>query len=258
MDKRIEPELPSITPDLDQVEAFKDSLNQTNNKLPASAATPSESKSVTNQKTGIIGWISIAAIVALAVAVFGLYKQLSEAQAQLLASTTRIAQLEHTLSATDEEMDLSAGAMQAKLATLTERTDELWSQMDKLWGSAWRRNQSEIKQLKSQLDSATKSQSGINVKVNTLSQSQTEMGLKLSLLEEQQQSAENLKSQITALKSTVDELNTQSQSRDTKQIEIGSSLAQLEMTQAAISEKLEQLSLRLTSTNSNQTQQKTD
>lgn len=84
------------------------------------------------------------------------------------------------------------------------------------------------------------------------------MGLKLSLLEEQQQSAENLKSQITALKSTVDELNTQSQSRDTKQIEIGSSLAQLEMTQAAISEKLEQLSLRLTSTNSNQTQQKTD
>lgn len=255
MDKRIEPELPSITPDLDQVEAFKDSLNQANNKL-STSNTSSKSKAIKTQKTGVINWISIVAIIALAASVFGLYGQLSATQTQLLESTKRIADLEHTLTATDEEMDLSAGAMQAKLNTLTERTDELWSQMDKLWASAWRRNQSDIKKLEEQASNNAKNQTSTTTKVETLSQSQTELALKLSLLEEQQQAASVLKNQIAAINGDVDQLKSQAQSRDSKQIEIGASLTQIEMAQTALAEKLERLERKLAATTPSQTQPK--
>ncbi|PCK29635.1 hypothetical protein [Pseudoalteromonas piscicida] len=246
MDKRIEPELPSITPDLDQVEAFKDSLKQPNNKT--SAPKPdTKQDTTTNKKVGMVNWLSLLSIVGLAAAGVGLYQQNAATQAQLLASTQRIAELEQTLSATDEEMDLSAGAMQAKLTALTERTDELWSQMDKLWASAWRRNQSEIKQLEAQANNAAKSQTSMATTLESLSQSQTELTLKLSLLEEQQQAAARLKDQIATLNSSVDQLKSQAQSRDSKQIEIGGTLAQIEMTQTALTEKLERLERKVTS-----------
>ena len=94
--------------------------------------------------------LGAVAIIALAAGSYGLYQQNQATKAQLFASEQRIAELERTLSATGEEMGESAGAMRAKLSELTEKTDELWSQMDKLWASAWRRNQSEIKELQKQ------------------------------------------------------------------------------------------------------------
>jgi hypothetical protein len=56
----------------------------------------------------------------------------------------RIAQLESRLSATGEDMDQSAAALQIKVSELSTKTEDLWAQMDKLWASAWRRNQTEI------------------------------------------------------------------------------------------------------------------
>ena len=41
-------------------------------------------------------------------------------------------------------MDQSAAALQVKVSELSAKTEHLWSEMDKLWASAWRRNQSEI------------------------------------------------------------------------------------------------------------------
>ncbi|USE68356.1 hypothetical protein CTT31_04165 [Pseudoalteromonas maricaloris] len=255
MDKRIEPELPSITPDLDQVEAYKNSTTQASRKTSA----PKESTKQTSQPAkgmGMMNWLGAISIIALAAAAFALYQQNLTTQAQLLESTKRIAELEHTLTATDEEMDLSAGAMQAKLNTLTERTDELWSQMDKLWASAWRRNQSDIKKLEEQASNNAKNQTSTTTKVETLSQSQTELALKLSLLEEQQQAASVLKNQIAAINGDVDQLKSQAQSRDSKQIEIGASLTQIEMTQTALAEKLERLERKLAPAPTTQTQPK--
>jgi chromosome segregation ATPase len=57
---------------------------------------------------------------------------------------SRIAQLESRLSATGEDMDQSAAALQIKVSELSTKTEDLWAQMDKLWASAWRRNQTEI------------------------------------------------------------------------------------------------------------------
>lgn len=69
-------------------------------------------------------------------------------QNNLLAqSQSRISSLENQLSATGEEMGSSAVAMQVKVKDLSEKTQELWKQMDKLWASAWRRNQNDIGEL---------------------------------------------------------------------------------------------------------------
>ncbi|KZN61844.1 hypothetical protein N473_21900 [Pseudoalteromonas luteoviolacea CPMOR-1] len=252
MDKRIEPELPSITPDLDQVETFKQSLNPSS-KVPLPEQAP-EPDHTSTKKPGLMTWVGSAAIIALAFSAYGLYKQNQATQAQLIESTKRIAELERTLSATGEEMGLSAGAMQANLTALSERTDELWSQMDKLWASAWRRNQSEIKKLKEQTNAIASSQtkqvnaqSGVAARVDTLAQSQTDLVFKLSLLEEQLQAAETLKNQLTSINTDLDKLKSQSRGNDAKQLEIGSSIAQLEMTQNALAEQLERLESRLTS-----------
>lgn len=68
-------------------------------------------------------------------------------QASLDAASARIQELENKLSATGEEMGNSTVALQVKLTEVSNRTQELWEQMDKLWASAWRRNQKEIKEL---------------------------------------------------------------------------------------------------------------
>ena len=56
-------------------------------------------------------------------------------------------QLENKLSATGEEIGESTVALQVKVTELSNKTNELWEQMDKLWASAWRRNQKEIADL---------------------------------------------------------------------------------------------------------------
>lgn len=201
-------------------------------------------------------WLGIISVVTLAAGGFTLHKQHLETKAQLAASELRIAELERALSATGEEMGESAGAIRAKLTAVSERTDELWTQMDKLWASAWRRNQSEIKSLKEQTtkiaSSQTKASKDASTKINSLSQTQTEQALKLSFLEEQQQAANAIKDQLATLTTSLDQLKAQSKNRDNKQVEIGASLAQLEMTQSALAEQLERLSNRLSTASSAQ------
>ncbi|WP_440053822.1 hypothetical protein ACSLBF_13110 [Pseudoalteromonas sp. T1lg65] len=254
MNNKIEPELPSIMPDIDQVEAFKQTQTPSNNKK-TSFENSENVPSAPAQTSNVALWLGAISIIALAAGGFILHQQSAVMQTKLAASERRIAELENALSATGEELGQSAGAIQAKLSTLTERTDELWSQMDKLWASAWRRNQSEIKELQEQATkiASTQSQhtnslSDMTSNLNNLSQNQSEMTLKLALFQEQLQTAETLKKQLTTMSADLDQLKSQSQNRDSKQIEIGSTLAQLEMTQTALAEQLQRLESKLAST----------
>lgn len=65
---------------------------------------------------------------------------------------SRIAGLENKLSATGEEIGDTTVALQVKVTELSNTTSELWEQMDKLWASAWRRNQKDISDLTSKID----------------------------------------------------------------------------------------------------------
>lgn len=76
-----------------------------------------------------------------------LYHLTTQQQALLSGAEQRIQQLENKLSATGEEIGESTVALQVKVTELSNKSSELWEQMDKLWASAWRRNQKEIADL---------------------------------------------------------------------------------------------------------------
>jgi len=253
LSKRIEPELPSIMPDLDQVKDFKQSQAPSNHKAPAFNKNETVNQQPAKSSNAAL-WLCILSIIGFSVGGYTLHQQNLKTQAKLFASEQRIIELERALSATGEEMGESAGAIKAKLNAITERTDELWTQMDKLWASAWRRNQSEIKKLREQTAALENSQSQQNKtqsnaasSIKSLSDNQADMTLKLSLLQEQLDEAQSIKSQLTALNADIDKLKSQAQTRDSKQLEIGGSIAQLEMTQSALVEQLERLETKLAS-----------
>lgn len=94
-------------------------------------------------------WVTLVAIVALAACggCYYLYTLLEQQKAVADQAEKRIMQLENKLSATGEEIGESTVALQVKVTELSNKTNELWEQMDKLWASAWRRNQKEIADL---------------------------------------------------------------------------------------------------------------
>ena len=108
-----------------------------------------------------------------------LYWQLQQQTIAANAAEARIQELENKLSATGEEMGESTVALQVKVTELSNRAEELWDQMDKLWASAWRRNQKEITELGEKLDDEVSSlkstTSALSTTSNTASRALTDI-----------------------------------------------------------------------------------
>tara|TARA_Y100000296_G_scaffold61831_1_gene71748 strand:- start:3440 stop:4234 length:795 start_codon:yes stop_codon:yes gene_type:complete len=118
------------------------------NTAATSAGSANSSKpSVQSSGNGV--WLSLVTIVALAACggCYYLFTLLQQQQSIAEQAEKRIVQLENKLSATGEEIGESTVALQVKVTELSNKTNELWEQMDKLWASAWRRNQKEIADL---------------------------------------------------------------------------------------------------------------
>ena len=153
-------ELPSIVLDKEDREAYQRSRKQGK----AKTGTPEPE---TKQTSGTSGWVTFLVFLIAASAcgaAYWLYEQNLKMSAQLASAESRINDLERRLSATGEEMDQSAVALQVKVNELSEKADELWRQMDKLWASAWRKNQAELKALATKVnndDEALKRQIGV-------------------------------------------------------------------------------------------------
>lgn len=142
--------IPKIIVDKDDRESFHRTRMQSNSK-PSPAEVADNANAKASGGNGM--WISLAMIVALAAcgASYWLYQQNLQQQAAVKNAEQRIEELERRLSATGEEMGESAVAMQVKVTELSAKTQELWEQMDKLWASAWRKNQSDISELSNEL-----------------------------------------------------------------------------------------------------------
>ncbi len=122
------------------------------------------------------------------------YLLYSQQQSQLAfdSATARILELENRLSATGEEMGNSTVALQVKVTELANRSEELWQQMDKLWASAWRRNQSEIKDLTKVVeDNRTQAQSNVNSVTQSLSKGLASSETKFDALQNDFNSVKN-------------------------------------------------------------------
>ena len=128
---------------------------------PNGAQPPAPTIVKANNQGLVIGTLLIA-LIATGASGFLYYTQ-QQSQMALDSATTRILELENRLSATGEEMGNSTVALQVKVGELANRAEELWGQMDKLWASAWRRNQKDIKDLSKVVeDNRTQAQSNVN------------------------------------------------------------------------------------------------
>jgi len=156
-------------------------------------------------------------------------------QETLTAAEQRIASLENKLSATGEEMGESTVALQVKVTELNERTNELWKEMDKLWASAWRRNQKEITDLKEASEAFEKSTKKALDDIRNRLQSVVE---KTSTQEGQMAS---LADEILSLNVQIEQLSTTTKSQADSIKKVTSTLATLEQRNTALSNNISSL-----------------
>lgn len=220
--------LPSLTPERDQVEAF-----HTDRKTKARKPAPQPSGGGGGSTFATV--MIFLLIIALGVGGWWFDMQNKTMQAQIIAAEARIQELETKLSATGEEMGESAVVLRTKLTDLTERTEELWKQMDKLWASAWRRNQADIKAVQTQLSQQSKTIGNLSKQNKTTSDTiksvankQTETDFNLGILSEQLEAARNLSSDLEAIKSRLSQLETGTINKDQQQIELAGNVAEVE------------------------------
>lgn len=177
--ERFDNDLPNIVLDKEDRDAFQR----------ARAKEKSKTKEQEESHTGPAGGGSkTLTIFALLIALGGcgasyyLYKVTQEQQVLLTDAQTRVTDLERRLSVTGEEMDQSAGALRVKVSELSDKTEELWVQMDKLWASAWRKNQSEINALEGKVTNNAKD---FKQKLALVEADSTALSTNLAIIQEQ-------------------------------------------------------------------------
>lgn len=195
-------DVPTITLDQEDRDAFQRSRQKSTGKSAPSSKAPEPRA----QKSGSSGFLTfLTFVLALGGASAGVYlflqnQTLLESQTQ---AQKRIQDLENQLSATGAELGDSAAAIQAKLTQVGARTDELWQQMDKLWASAWRRNQQEIKDLSKSLENNTEELKQLLKETNSeLGLSQTNLTALQEKFEQQGKLIANLNQDLTANQKT--------------------------------------------------------
>ncbi|MEW6991511.1 hypothetical protein AADZ91_12575 [Colwelliaceae bacterium 6441] len=244
MSNRVEPEIPNITLDHDQVKAVSTSpSNTTNNVKSITGETQTQTKT-----SPINTFFTVTIYLALAGASWFFYQENHKLQNLIEHSEQRIQQLENQLSATGEEMGESTVALKVKLEAISEKTEKLWGEMDKLWASAWRKNQSEIKALRSANqkqdtlnNNQTQQLSQVNTAINTVNDKVTSAEFNITALAEQITAANDIQNKISQLTTQLTTLEAKSSGRDSQQMEIATRVNQLEMSITLLIERLEKI-----------------
>jgi DNA repair exonuclease SbcCD ATPase subunit len=131
-------DMPKIRLEKDDLESFHRTRAQSTQKSTKKGSLPDDSPDSSNSPS----WFAFLflLIIIVSAASYWSFEQFKVLQ----LSQNRITELENRLSAAGQDMDQSAAALQIKVSELNTKTEDLWAQMDKLWASAWRRNQTEI------------------------------------------------------------------------------------------------------------------
>ena len=187
-------ELPQITLDEEdrRGRAKTSTAKVANSKNNSSQRNPGNSQ-VSN--SGGKGLATFAVLIALAsVGAAGwLFQQLQIQVERANSAEERIAGLESKLSATGEEIGDTTVALQIKVTELSNKSNELWEQMDKLWASAWRRNQKDITDLTSKVEDQLAS---LN---NNISAVTSSTNINTSSVADARSQVENLTSEVLSL-----------------------------------------------------------
>jgi len=249
LSNRVEPEIPTISIDQDQVKMAREPVAKTHKSEQVNSAT-NTSKALTAAQTLLI----LIPYFALAGTGWYFYQQQVSVNNTLASSSARIQQLENQLSATGEEMGESTIALKVKLETISEKTELLLSEMDKLWASAWRRNQEEIKALNSksinmaqQQDKYIRSVSQQNNALNDLKDKITTTEFSINAVSEQMVTANSLKEQFKKLSTQLNTLDANAKSRDKQQMFTATSINQFDTSLQLLVERMERLEAILAS-----------
>lgn len=242
MSNRVEPEIPNISLDDDLVKTSPNNRGsrETSSAKPAAVIQAKPSKTLAVFTFGIYA--------ALAGTGYFFYQENLQLKQVISNSEDRIQQLEDQLSATGEEMGESTVALRAKLEAITEKTEKLWGEMDKLWASAWRRNQSEIKELnsaskkqKTQQTKLANSISTVTQNVSEIKEKQTATEFSIDALSEQLTAANNVKKDLSSIDSAIASLESKYQGRSDQQMEVATSVNELNMQITLLIERIEKL-----------------
>jgi hypothetical protein len=247
--KRVEPEITTISIDQDQVKMARKPATEIHKSEQVYSAT-NKPKALTAAQILLI----LIPYFALAATGWYFYQQQVSINNMLASSSARIQQLENQLSATGEEIGESTIALKVKLEAISEKTELLLSEMDKLWASAWRKNQEEIKALNSksidmaqQQDKNTRSVNLQNNALNDLKGNITATEFSINAVYEQMVTSSSLKEQFKRLSSQLNTLDANAKSRDKQQMFTATSINQFDTSLQLIVERMERLEAVLAS-----------
>ncbi|WP_416306364.1 hypothetical protein [Neptunicella sp. SCSIO 80796] len=192
---------PKIYLDKEDKEAYLRQRNQ--QKSPKKETSEKPAVAAPRKSVSVLGIFTFILVLAAGGACGWLYQQSLLLNKQLADSNDRIEELEKKLSATGEEMGESTIALQAKVKQLIEKSDELWGQMDKLWASAWRRNQAEIQDLSKELKNTGKPIGDLQKKTQLL---EADMGVNNTSIVAMQEQYSSLQSDMSNLKNDLEQI----------------------------------------------------
>ena len=217
-------------------------------RIPVASQRTSSTNSSKAPTKGGNGLTIVALIIAMgACGASGFLYSLHEKNLALIdAKEKRLLSLENRLSATGEEMGNSTVALQVKVSELSDKTEELWEQMDKLWASAWRRNQTEIKSLSEQ---ATQTKRELTSLLKTL---ETDVANNQSSIGKTQQRIDSVNAKVSAqanemLSATVNQEGLQSSisEQDRKSREMAEKIILLERRNTSLLKQIQDLEQKL-------------
>ena len=248
MSKREEPEIPTINIDQDQVKMAREPATKAQKTDNVQTTTKTKSSSLPQTLLMLLPYVALAGTG------WYFYQQQLSINHALEISSGRIQQLENQLSATGEEMGESTIALKIKLEAIGEKTELLLSEMDKLWASAWRKNQKEIKELNSQSikmaqqqDKNASSISQQNDAFSGLKDKLTETEFSINAVSEQMVALSSLKDELKKLSSHINTLDANAKSRDKQQMFTATSVNEFDTSLRLLVERMERLEAKLAS-----------
>ncbi len=202
-------------------------------------------KVITKSNNGLVSLLMLISLTACGAC--GYLYWLHQQHVQTLnANEARILSLESKLSATGEEIGNSTVALQVKVTELSNRSEQLWEQMDKLWASAWRRNQQEIKAIEAGLGNFKKD-------VNTLiKQTETQVSTSADRIQQLQKRIDGVNGKVTTQSNDILGVNVEQEKiqsslgkQSTELRQMAEKLILLEKRNTTLLQKLQQLEAKL-------------
>lgn len=164
--------------------------------------------SVSLSMSGKSGWVHILALVlAFSAIAFSAFQWWVQAKS-LESAQLRVAELEKRLSTTDESVSKSGVALQVTIKEIKDKQTELSVELDKLWASAWRLNQTEISSQSNKIKSISATQGKNRSDIDQINQVASALKTEMAALQAKTEALSALEKTVKSQDRHIAELKT--------------------------------------------------